>query len=63
MQLAQAYPLAVVARVVGCPRSTLYAPARPRSQPTALQAALLEIVAEWPTLYLGGGVVNGHDRS
>lgn len=49
MQVAQAYPLAVVARVVGCPRSTLYAPARPRPQPTALQAALLEIVAEWPT--------------
>ena len=49
MRLAQDYPLAVVARVVGCPRSTFYAPVRPRPQPMALQAALLEIVAEWPT--------------
>jgi transposase-like protein len=29
MALAQDYPLALVARVVGCPCSTLYAPARP----------------------------------
>jgi putative transposase len=49
MQLAQNYPLALVARVVGCPRSTLYAPARPRSTPAALQTALREVVTQWPT--------------
>ncbi len=49
MRLAQEYPLAFVAHVVGCPRSTLYAPTRSRPAPLALQAALLEVVAEWPT--------------
>ena len=49
MQLAQDYPLALVARVVGCSRSTLYASPRPRPTPAALQTALLEVVAEWPT--------------
>ncbi len=48
-QLAQEHPLALVARVVGCSRSTLYAPARPRPTPAALQTALLEVVAKWPT--------------
>ena len=49
MALAQDYPLALVARVVGCPRSTLYASARPRSTPAVLETALRAVVAEWPT--------------
>ena len=49
MHLAQDYPLAVVARVLGCPRSTVYAPVSPRADLNPLKTAVLDVVAEWPT--------------
>ena len=49
MHLAQDYPLAVVARVLGCPRSTVYAPVSPRADLNPLKTAVLDVVTEWPT--------------
>ncbi len=50
MKLARTYPLRVVCRVLGVPRSSLYyQPAQVPDAEAMLKAVLLELAGEWPT--------------
>jgi putative transposase len=50
MKLAKTYPIRLVCRLLGVPRSSLYYPARPVPDGEAmLKTALLDLAGEWPT--------------
>jgi len=50
MKLAQTYPIRLVCRLLGVPRSSVYYPARPPLADEAmLKTALLDVAGEWPT--------------
>jgi transposase InsO family protein len=50
MKLAKTYPIRLVCRLLGVPRSSLYYAARPAPFDEAmLKAALLDLAGEWPT--------------
>ena len=50
MKLAKTYPIRLVCRLLGVPRSSVYYPARPRADDEAmLKTALLDLAGEWPT--------------
>jgi putative transposase len=50
MKLAKTYPIRLVCRLLGVPRSSIYYPARPIPDGEAmLKTALLDLAGEWPT--------------
>src|SRR5205807_6049418 len=49
MTLAGDYPLRLVCRLLGVPRSSVYYQARPPIDEAALKTALLDLAAQWPT--------------
>ncbi len=50
MKLAKTYPIRLVCRLLGVPRSSVYYPARPALADEAmLKTALLDLAGEWPT--------------
>jgi putative transposase len=49
MTLAETYPLRLVCRLLGLPRSSAYYNARPPIDEAAYKTALLDLAAEWPT--------------
>ena len=50
MKLAKTYPIRLVCRLLGVPRSSVYYPARPLADDEAmLKTALLDLAGEWPT--------------
>jgi putative transposase len=49
MKLAKTYPIRVVCRLLGLPRSSVYYHARPPLDEAILKSALLDLAAEWPT--------------
>jgi putative transposase len=50
MKLAKTYPIRLVCRLLGVPRSSIYYAARPAPFDEAmLKAALLDVAGEWPT--------------
>jgi hypothetical protein len=50
MKLAKTYPIRLVCRLLGVPRSSLYYARRPAPFDEAmLKAALLDVAGEWPT--------------
>ena len=50
MKLAQTYPIRLVCRLLGVPRSSVYYPPRPPLADEAmLKTALLDVAGEWPT--------------
>jgi putative transposase len=49
MTLAETYPLRLVCRLLGVPRSLVYYRARPPIDEAALKTALVDLAAEWPT--------------
>lgn len=50
MKLAQTYPVRVICRLLGVPRSSVYYPARPAVADEAmLKTALIDLAGEWPT--------------
>jgi putative transposase len=49
MTLADAYPIRLVCRLLGVPRSSLYYTARPPVDEAALKTALVDLAGEWPT--------------
>lgn len=50
MKLAKTYPIRLVCRLLGVPRSSLYYDARPAPYDEAmLKTALLDVAGEWPT--------------
>jgi putative transposase len=50
MKLAQTYPIRLVCRLLGVPRSSVYYPSRPPLADEAmLKTALLDVAGEWPT--------------
>jgi len=50
MKLAQSYPIRLVCRLLGVPRSSVYYPPRPPLADEAmLKTALLDVAGEWPT--------------
>ncbi len=48
MQLATAYPVSLVCRMLGLPRSSFYYPPQ-ASADDELKAAIEEVIATWPT--------------
>lgn len=49
MKLADTYPIRLVCRLLGVPRSSVYYAPRPAIDEAMLKTALLDLVAEWPT--------------
>jgi transposase InsO family protein len=49
MKLAKTYPIRVVCRLLGVPRSSVYYHARPPLDEAILKSVLLELAGEWPT--------------
>jgi putative transposase len=49
MKLSKTYPIRVVCRLLGVPRSSLYYHARPPIDEAMLKTALLDLAGEWPT--------------
>jgi transposase InsO family protein len=49
MTLADTYPIRLVCRLLGVPRSSLYYTPRPALDEAMLKTALLDLAAEWPT--------------
>jgi putative transposase len=49
MKLADAYPIRLVCRLLGVPRSSVYYAPRPAGDEAMLKTALLDLAAEWPT--------------
>lgn len=49
MKLATSYPIRLVCRLLGVPRSSVYYTARPEADEAMLKVALLDLAAEWPT--------------
>jgi hypothetical protein len=50
MKLAKTYPIRLVCRLLGVPRSSIYYAAQPGTDNEAmLKAALLDLAGEWPT--------------
>jgi transposase InsO family protein len=49
MTLADAYPIRLVCRLLGAPRSSVYYTPRPDFDEAVLKSALLDLAAEWPT--------------
>jgi putative transposase len=49
MTLADTYPIRLVCRLLGVPRSSLYYTPRPALDEALLKTALLDLAAEWPT--------------
>ncbi len=49
MTLAGSYPIRLVCRLLGVPRSSLYYTARPPLDEAALKTALVDLAGEWPT--------------
>jgi transposase InsO family protein len=50
MKLAKTYPIRLVCRLLGVPRSSVYYPARaPIADEAMLKTALLDLAGEWPT--------------
>jgi transposase InsO family protein len=49
VKLAKTYPIRVVCRLLGVPRSSLYYHARPAIDEAMLKTALLDLAGEWPT--------------
>jgi putative transposase len=49
MTLADAYPIRLVCRLLGVPRSSVYYAPRPAIDEALLKTALLDLAAEWPT--------------
>lgn len=49
MKLATSYPIRLVCRLLGVPRSSVYYMARPVADEAILKVALLDLAAEWPT--------------
>jgi putative transposase len=49
MKLADAYPIRLVCRLLGVPRSSVYYAPRPAIDEAMLKTALLDLAAEWPT--------------
>jgi putative transposase len=49
LTLADTYPIRLVCRLLGVPRSSLYYTPRPALEEAMLKTALLDLAAEWPT--------------
>ena len=49
MKLADTYPIRLVCRLLGVPRSSVYYTPRPTIDEAMLKTALLDLAAEWPT--------------
>jgi putative transposase len=49
MTLADTYPIRLVCRLLGVPRSSVYYAPRPTIDEAMLKTALLDLAAEWPT--------------
>jgi transposase InsO family protein len=49
MKLQRTYPIRVVCRLLGVPRSSIYYHARPPTDEAMLKTALLDLAGEWPT--------------
>lgn len=49
MKLADHYPLRLLCRLLGAPRSSVYYTPRPEIDEALLKTALLDLAAEWPT--------------
>jgi transposase InsO family protein len=49
MKLARTYPLRVVCRLLGVPRSSVYYAPRPGDSEAMFKTALLDLAGEWPT--------------
>ena len=49
MKLADTYPIRLVCRLLGVPRSSVYYTPRPAFDEAMLKTALLDLAAEWPT--------------
>ena len=49
MKLSKTYPIRVVCRLLGVPRSSIYYHARPPVDEAMLKTALLDLAGEWPT--------------
>ena len=49
MTIADTYPVRVVCRLLGVPRSSVYYTPRPAAGGAMLKTALLDLAAEWPT--------------
>jgi putative transposase len=49
MKLADTYPIRLVCRLLGVPRSSIYYASRPAIDEAMLKTALLDLAAEWPT--------------
>jgi len=49
MTLADAYPIRLVCRLLGVPRSSVYYTPRPAADEAMLKTALLDLAGEWPT--------------
>lgn len=49
MTLAAKFPLRLLCRLLGVPRSSIYYTARPPIDEAVLKSALLDLAAEWPT--------------
>lgn len=49
MTLADTYPIRLVCRLLGVPRSSVYYTPRPALDEAMLKTALLDLAAEWPT--------------
>ncbi len=49
MKLADAYPVRLLCRLLGVPRSSLYYQPCPLEDEAMLKTALLDLAAEWPT--------------
>jgi transposase InsO family protein len=49
MSLADAYPVRLLCRLLGVPRSSVYYKPRPEIDEAMIKTALLDLAAEWPT--------------
>ncbi len=49
MKLADTYPIRLICRLLGVPRSSVYYAPRPAIDEAMLKTALLDLAAEWPT--------------
>lgn len=49
MKLSKTYPIRVICRLLGVPRSSIYYQARPAIDEAMLKTALLDLAGEWPT--------------
>jgi putative transposase len=49
MRLADAYPVRLLCRLLGVPRSSVYYKPRPEIDEAMIKTALLDLAAEWPT--------------